>query len=794
MSGPSTLAVTFFKSYAASEKVEQAVTIEALADRIRKTTAREKKALPWLKLARFGEARTENRSLRHDANVLTISGIEVDYDDEKISIDTALNKLTQTGLSAILYTSPSHTDAAPRWRVLCPTSIELPPDKRKHLIGRINGLFGGTLANESWTLSQSYYLGSVNRNPAHRVEVIDGAPIDTLDELDVIWRGPPDTQQSTGTRIGRVDEPALLQAIVEGRSYHEAAVRLLSRWARSGISYMDARKRLLDAMKARPEAERDDRWRDRMADVDRCLEDIYGKQARKADEAAQAMPDTETEAGSQSQASDDPVAALLARFNSKFMVVNEAGKAVVLQPRHDPVLKRRQFDRLTFRDLEQLYMNDMVCIGSDGSGKPVYKTAASIWLKHRERRQYVNGVTFDPTAKHDQPGVLNLWEGFAVKAEPGDWSIMRSHIQSIVCDSDPVRFDYLMGWLARAVQFPAEQGETAVIMKGGEGCGKGTLARALLRIMGQHGLSISNGKHLVGNFNGHLRDVVLLFADEALFAGDKSHVGVLKNIITEPHLTIEAKFSNAITMPNYLHLMMASNEEWVVPAALDSRRFFVLDVPGTVMGDHGYFDAIWRQMDAGGYEAMLHELLHRDLTCFNVRAVPQTEGLQQQRKLSLGTTEAWWLDCLERGYVFRSKLGLDDTFSTWLTSISTELLVVSYQEFAKGRNERRPLSREHLGEFFCKVLKAKPIRLRRAPAGEALMDVENVYGGMSRKAAPVIHPRPPGYAIGNLDDARRDFLLETGLSVTWDGGAIDDGPDRQPPLNASDPFGASPKD
>ena len=141
-------------------------------------------------------------------------------------------------------------------------------------------------------------------------------------------------------------------------------------------------------------------------------------------------------------------------------------------------------------------------------------------------------------------------------------------------------------------------------MRGGEGTGKGTLAKVLRHILGQHGMAISNSKHLTGNFNGRLRDCVFLFADEAFYAGDPSHVGVLKWIITEPHLTIEAKFSNAVQMPNFLHLMMASNEEWVVPAP----RFppvSLLEASGAHADDLQYFAAIWEEMEAGGYEAML---------------------------------------------------------------------------------------------------------------------------------------------------------------------------------------------
>jgi hypothetical protein len=53
-------------------------------------------------------------------------------------------------------------------------------------------------------------------------------------------------------------------------------------------------------------------------------------------------------------------------------------------------------------------------------------------------------------------------------------------------------------------------------------------------LFGRHALTISNQKHLVGNFNAHLMDKAVLFVDEAYWAGDKSGEGVLKNTITQP--------------------------------------------------------------------------------------------------------------------------------------------------------------------------------------------------------------------------------------------------------------------
>lgn len=144
-----------------------------------------KAACPLIKLATFGEQRTANNSLRHDANVLTVSGLEGDYDDGVVTIDEAAEKLVFAGVTAMFYTSPSHTDQAPRWRVVCPLSREYPPAERRRFVARLNGVLGGILAPESFALSQVYYIGRVNGSP-YATRSVDGLCIDVIDELDGI--------------------------------------------------------------------------------------------------------------------------------------------------------------------------------------------------------------------------------------------------------------------------------------------------------------------------------------------------------------------------------------------------------------------------------------------------------------------------------------------------------------------------------------------------------------------------------------------------------------------------------
>jgi hypothetical protein len=79
---------------------------------------------------------------------------------------------------------------------------------------------------------------------------------------------------------------------------------------------------------------------------------------------------------------------------------------------------------------------------------------------------------------------------------------------------------------------------------------------------------------------------------------------------------------------------MSSNSDWVVPAGADARRYFVLDVSSAHMQDHKYFAAIARQMDKGGRGALLYYLLNLDISRFDLRAVPQTAALADQKTRS----------------------------------------------------------------------------------------------------------------------------------------------------------------
>jgi putative DNA primase/helicase len=269
--------VTFFADKGARRCGEEELTFDELHERIIASRADAKDWLPWLKLAQFGGKRTDKDSLRHDANVLSISGIEADYDGERVSFEDAVAKLEVAGISALLYTSPSHTPDKPRWRVLCDTSRELKPGRRYELVERLNGILGGILTTESFTLSQAYYYGAVGDNPPPEVAIVEGDYIDLRDDLPRI--GKPGRKANGSNGHAKLDEDELIAAIIHGDSYHTSSMQLIGAWVRKGWSEAKIRERLESIFEEISKADRDRRWQDRVDDIERSIADIFRKDA-----------------------------------------------------------------------------------------------------------------------------------------------------------------------------------------------------------------------------------------------------------------------------------------------------------------------------------------------------------------------------------------------------------------------------------------------------------------------------------------------------------------------------------
>lgn len=334
-----------------------------------------------------------------------------------------------------------------------------------------------------------------------------------------------------------------------------------------------------------------------------------------------------------------------------------------------------ELDFMTFEDMLKLYQNRMIVW--DGQ----QKNLALVWMQHHSRKEY-DGLIFDPTKKTppQQKEAWNIWfdwdtkqGGYTRFIDPKKYNAIKNgkqayqncrlyldHIQNNICGNFPTdaarqkAAEYIVIWMADALLKPTKRNNTAIVLRSGAGSGKGQFVGKFAELFGNHYTHIHNMDQVSDQFNWHLKDNLLLFADEALFAGDKKGEGNLKGLIVDESRQLRKLYSDPVSVPNYTRLMIASNNDWVVPLDMDDRRFFVIDVKEGKARDSEYFEAMNDEWVNGGKEALCYFLIEviakrNEFDKYNFdKERPQSSAQWDQILLSNPIIE-WWEDVLERG-------------------------------------------------------------------------------------------------------------------------------------------------
>ena len=161
----------------------------------------------------------------------------------------------------------------------------------------------------------------------------------------------------------------------------------------------------------------------------------------------------------------------------------------------------------------------------------------------------------------------------------------------------------------------------------------------------------------------------------------------------DTHL-ITFKYVDAVPIHNFIRLLITTNHAWAVPVGLRGRRFAVWRVGEDHIGDKPYFAALDAQMDHGGREALLYFLLNYDYSQIDLRSVPLTEALLEQKRFSMEPEAKWWLEVLNSGRIpARREIGGG-------TAYSKEDLYKAYIEHAGMTGARYRAVQTQLGSFL----------------------------------------------------------------------------------------------
>lgn len=427
----------------------------------------------------------------------------------------------------------------------------------------------------------------------------------------------------------------------------------------------------------------------------------------------------------------------VAALNEKHAVARVSSKTVIMDFHRDKSVTYGSVD-----NLHSYYENDRV--STDTSTEPVTKA----WMRHKGRRSYPAGIVFAPGREVE--GAFNHWQGFSV--EPNSRASCKrilQHIRKHICRGDEELSDYLIGWLAHMIQRPGEKPGVAVVLRGKKGTGKDTLLDYVGKLITHHHIKVQNQEQMLGKFNAHQEKCLLLHVEEGYWAGNRGADGALKFLITSNRVPIEPKGLNVFYVDSYLRLAMSSNEDWVVPASADERRYFVLDVDSSIKDNHAYFDALRAEMDGNGPAALLHFLQHYDISDFNVRDVPKTEALAQQKTLGLRNFPLWWFQMLLEGQIDLAMQ--DEAGDAWRhrgLRIDREEMREAYSRWLRTRRyDGEEWTSSAIGKVWKELLPSLESRQRRAD------------GAMTRF-----------YIIPKLNLARREFEKFIGSAIPWDEG------------------------
>lgn len=327
---------------------------------------------------------------------------------------------------------------------------------------------------------------------------------------------------------------------------------------------------------------------------------------------------------------------VMEEMNKKYAVIHTKSTYILIEKdENNFVLDSRQ-------SLIHLHENDYF---EDLEGKRHNK--AKFWLQHPNRRTYKN-LVFDPTKPGDYDGNYNIFKGFAVSPQKGDCSLYWKHVFEVICSGNQEHYLYLRKWMASVIQKP-DLLATAIVLRGLQGTGKSLFVQFFGDLFGIYFLTLNSLDQIVGRFNGHLQNAYLLFANEAIWGGNKKEIGSLKALITDPTIFIEAKCKDGYQIKNNRHLIICSNEDWAAPIDLDDRRFFCLNVSDKYKCDSTYFKELINQMENGGKSALLFDLQNEDLKDFNPNFMPANDSGFDMKLKSASSIEKYIYEALKGG-------------------------------------------------------------------------------------------------------------------------------------------------
>jgi len=220
-----------------------------------------------------------------------------------------------------------------------------------------------------------------------------------------------------------------------------------------------------------------------------------------------------------------------------------------------------------------------------------------------------------------QPAMVNTWPGWGVEPKKGSVKPFLKLIDHLFTGAEPGAKDWFLRWCAYPLKYPGTKLFTAAILYGiHHGTGKSQVGYSLGAIYG-HNFSEIKQDDLHGSFNAWAKERQFILADDITGSNKREDADVMKKMITQKSLRVNAKYVPEYELPDCLNYLFTSNSIDALYLEDSDRRYFVHEVKATPLDEDFYIEyESWLRFE-GGAAALFHYLVNLpDIDLFNPAA------------------------------------------------------------------------------------------------------------------------------------------------------------------------------
>lgn len=247
----------------------------------------------------------------------------------------------------------------------------------------------------------------------------------------------------------------------------------------------------------------------------------------------------------------------------------------------------------------QTFHEELKYYDPDAKGEDKMVSFTKRWFEDPEKSRYLRKDNY-PKAELCPKDTLNMWRPYPVslirksidlpRVQKGFGYFMK-HIE-VLCAFEEKCYDFVRMWIAQMFQYP-EHKSCEVVFISKEGAGKGLFLEFFKTIMGYKRVweCTDPQRDLFGQFNGNMRDAVLVIFQEANKSGFYNANDKKKALITDNVININEKGVKKYPMRSYHRFMTFTNNP--IPIVPNKRRDVIIRSSDEMIGDKEYFAEGW---------------------------------------------------------------------------------------------------------------------------------------------------------------------------------------------------------